>query len=146
MTFERGFGPLKFESADCPSNVRSIILPPLHITLVVMKQQVKVINKDREYFKYSTRMFSKLGTEKKQGVLYGTSIRKLINDLNFTSCMTVIEKSAWNVFVWKVLEIKEPSTYWVINAAFEMVLLNRFKKERKKLFERMSYSNSLCVM
>lgn len=80
-----------------------IILPPLHIKLGLMKQYVKALNKDGECFKYITKLFPKLSTEKtKAGIFDGPQIRKLINDSNFTNCMTVVEKSAWNEFVWVV--------------------------------------------
>lgn len=48
-------------------------------------------------------MFPKLSTEKtKAGIFDGPQIRKLINDPNFTDCLTGVKKSAWNEFVWVV--------------------------------------------
>lgn len=48
-------------------------------------------------------MFPKLSSaEVKSGICDGPHIRKLINDPNFSNCMTEIEKNAWNEFVWVV--------------------------------------------
>lgn len=95
-------GSLNVINAPLVSRDR-IILPPLHIKLGLMKQFVKALDKDGECFKYITRMFPKLSTEKtKAGIFDGPQIRKLINDPNFTNCLTGVEKSAWNEFVWVV--------------------------------------------
>lgn len=44
-----------------------IILPPLHIKLGLIKQFVKALNKDNQCFKYITKLFSKLSSEKIKG-------------------------------------------------------------------------------
>lgn len=80
-----------------------IILPPLHIKLGLMKQFVKALNRDGDCFKYISKKFHNLSTEKlKAGIFDGPQIRRLIKDENFDSYMTDIEKNAWNEFVWTV--------------------------------------------
>lgn len=80
-----------------------IILPPLHIKLGLMKQFVKALNKDGDCFRYISRKFNNLSSEKlKAGIFDGPQIKKLINDENFSTSMTDIERNAWNEFVWIV--------------------------------------------
>lgn len=80
-----------------------IILPPLHIKLGLMKQYVKALNKDSECFQYISRKFPNLSMEKlKAGIFDGPQIRKLVNDTEFGSSMSEIEKNAWDSFVWVI--------------------------------------------
>lgn len=63
-----------------------IILSPSHVTLGLMKQLVKALNKDEDCFKYVARMFPKLSTDKrKAGTFDGPQI---------INCMGFVEKSA----------------------------------------------------
>ena len=80
----------------------NIILPPLHIKLVLMKQYVKTLNKNKhgDCFKYICRKFQGLSIEKlKQGIFDGPQIRQLINDSEFVKSKTELEFLTWNSFV-----------------------------------------------
>ena len=78
----------------------NVILPPLHMKLVLMKQFVKALNKEGACFKYIQDKFPNLSAEKvKQGVFFGPQIRKLPKDPQFLSTMTDVEKKAWLSFV-----------------------------------------------
>lgn len=80
-----------------------IILPPLHIKLGLIKQFVKALDKNGNCFLFLSKKFPKLSAEKiKAGIFDGPQIRSLIKDSNFIDTMTVIEKMAWNEFVWLV--------------------------------------------
>ena len=73
-----------------------IILPPLHIKLGLIKQFVKALNKDGEYFKYMSQIFPKLSTEKiKVGIFGGPQIRDLIKDQHF-EFMRIVQNSLGN--------------------------------------------------
>ena len=77
-----------------------IILPPLHIKLVLIKQLVKALDKDGECFKYICRSFPGLSIEKlKAGIFDGPDIRKLMQDENFILSMNPLKADAWRVFV-----------------------------------------------
>ena len=61
-----------------------IVFPPLHIKLGIMKQFVKAVEEDGNFFKYICMKFPGLIIEKlKAGIFDGSQIRKLINDANF---------------------------------------------------------------
>ena len=78
----------------------NIILPPLHITLGLMKQYVKALNKHGDCFKYICGKFLGLSSEKlKQRIFDGPQIRQLINDSEFVKSRTELEFSAWDSFV-----------------------------------------------
>jgi len=65
-----------------------IILPPLHTKLGIMKQFVKALNKDGDYFKYICTKFPGSTIEKlKAGIFDGPQIRTLINDRDFPNSM-----------------------------------------------------------
>ena len=77
-----------------------IILPPLQIKLVLIKQLVKALDKDGECFKYICRSFPGLSIEKlKAGIFDGPDIRKLMQDENFILSMNPLKADAWRVFV-----------------------------------------------
>ena len=77
----------------------SVILPPLHIKLGLMKQFVKALNKEGACFKYIQEKFPKLSVEKvKEGVFVGPQIRTLNKDPLFLATMTDVEKNAWLSF------------------------------------------------
>ena len=75
------------------------MLPPLHIILGLMKQYVKALDKQGACFLYIANKFSKLSNkEVKEGIFVGPQIRQPINDEQFQSTMTDVEKSAWLFF------------------------------------------------
>ena len=75
------------------------LLPPLHIKLGIIKQFVKALEKDGDYFKYICTKFSGLTIEKlKAGIFDGPLIQKLINGAYFCNFMNPAEFSAWTVF------------------------------------------------
>ena len=76
-----------------------IVFPPLHIKLGVMKQFVKVFEKDGNCFKYICMKFPGLTIEKsKAGIFDGPQIQKLINDANFCNFMNPAELSVCTAF------------------------------------------------
>ena len=77
-----------------------IIFPPLHIKLGLMKQFVKALNKEGNYFKYICKSFPGLIAETlKAGVFDGPDIRKLIKDADFVNSMDDLEKRTLCSFV-----------------------------------------------
>ena len=76
-----------------------VILPPLYIKLGLTKQYVKALDKQGASFLYIANNFPKLSSEKvKGGIFVGPQIRQLMNDEQFQSTMTDVEKSAWLYF------------------------------------------------
>ncbi|XP_014785903.1 uncharacterized protein LOC106880477 [Octopus bimaculoides] len=66
-----------------------IIYSPLHIKLGLIKQFVKTLDKNGEYFKYICSVFPDLTTGKlKAGTFEGPQIRKLLKDTNFVKTMS----------------------------------------------------------
>ena len=83
----------------------SIILPPLHIKLGLMKQFVKALDKHGDCFNYFVKKFPGLSMEKmKAGIIDEPQFRKLILDQAFTSLMTAVESAAWCSYVSVVQE------------------------------------------
>ena len=77
-----------------------IVFPPLHTKLGIMKQFVKVLEKDGNRFKYICMKFPCLTTEKsKAGIFDGPQIRKLMNDANFCNFMNPAELNAWTALM-----------------------------------------------
>lgn len=77
----------------------SVILPPLHIKLGIMKQFVKALQKDKPAFQYLKTKFPKISDAKiKEGIFVGPQIRELIFDANFDATMDDRELAAWNAF------------------------------------------------
>jgi len=82
-----------------------ILLPPLHIKLGVMKQFVKVLDKNGDCFRYIHNRFLATSYEKvKAGIFDGPQIQKSMKDLAFVSHMTVVESAAWCSYVSVVKE------------------------------------------
>ena len=80
-------------------NREKILLPPLHIKLRLMKQFVKALDKEGEYFKYLCTKFPRLTYEKiKAGIFDGPQIRFLVKDQTFISTMKKEELNAWKAF------------------------------------------------
>ena len=78
----------------------TVILPPLHIRLGLMKQFVQARNKEGACFKNIQKKFPKLSVEKvKEGVFVGPQIRTLSKDPLFLATMTDVEKNAWLSFL-----------------------------------------------
>ena len=76
-----------------------IVFPPLHIKLGIMKQFVKVFEKDGNCFKYICMKFPGLTREKlKAGIFDGPQIQKLINDANFRNFMNPSQLSVCTAF------------------------------------------------
>ena len=72
-----------------------IIFLPLRIKLGLMKQFVKALHFDGEYFQHILRTFPELSYEKiKAGVFNGPQIRTLVCDQAFVQAMNDKEKSA----------------------------------------------------
>lgn len=78
---------------------RTILLPPLHIKLGLMKNFVKALDKDADAFKYLALKFPHISEGKRrQGIFIGPEIRELMKDNQFVSQMKAIELKAWNDF------------------------------------------------
>lgn len=77
----------------------SIILPPLHIKLGLMKNFVKALDRESEAFAYVRNFFPRISTEKiKQGIFNGPQIRELLLDDRFERNLNEIERAAWESF------------------------------------------------
>ena len=77
-----------------------IIFLPLHIKLGLMKQYVKILDKDEHCFRCLFNACPGLSKEKlKAGILDGLKIWKMIRDKDFMTSMTSIDKRAWQAFV-----------------------------------------------
>ena len=77
----------------------SIILPPLHIKLGLMKQFVKALNVNNPSFLYLKSKFTKLSDAKiKEGIFVGLQIRQLLTDEKFAGTLNPLELRAWNSF------------------------------------------------
>ena len=76
-------------------NRNRIILPPLHITLGLMKRFVKALDKDGDCFNYIAKTFPGPSMEKlKVSIFDGPQIRKLMQDLTFSARMTAAKTAA----------------------------------------------------
>ena len=76
------------------------MFPPLHITLGLMKQFVKALDKEGSCFQYLCTSFPNLSIEKLKAVVSdGPQIRKLVDDPCFVNSMNSLEKNAWISFV-----------------------------------------------
>lgn len=63
---------------------QKVLLPPLHIKLVLMKQFLKSLPRDGDCFKYLLAKFPGLSEAKiKEGVFVGPDIRRLMPDQLF---------------------------------------------------------------
>jgi hypothetical protein len=95
-----------------PVDREKILLPPLHIKLGMMKQFVKVLDRNSPCFQYLCTKFSLSHAKIREGIFDGPQIRKLMMDDSFTDTMTEIEEDACNAFkevVKKFLgNIKDP--------------------------------------
>lgn len=77
----------------------SVILPPLHIKLGLMKNFVKALKENTDAMEYLAIRFPQLSVAKiKEGVFVGPQIKKLINDPEFTRHLSQNEKLAWKAF------------------------------------------------
>ena len=81
-------------------NPENVFLPPLHIKLGLMKNFVKVMNKDGEGFWYITAQFGPQKSEAKlkAGIFVGPEIRKLMLDDSFQMHLSTVELAAWESF------------------------------------------------
>ena len=83
----------------------SILLPPLHIKLGLMKQFVKALDKNGNCFRCIRNRFPGTSYEKvRAGIFDGPQIRTLIRDSAFILHMTVVESAAWCSYVSVVKE------------------------------------------
>ena len=86
----------------------SILLPPLHIKLGLMKQFVKALDKNGDCFRYIRSRFPGTSYEKvKARIFDGPQIRALARDPAFVLHMTVVESAARCSYVSVVKEFLE---------------------------------------
>lgn len=65
----------------------------------LFKNFVKALDKDGAAFKYLLKVFPKISYAKiKEGIFVGPQIRKLMNDHNFSQCLSEKEYAAWESF------------------------------------------------
>ena len=80
-----------------------IVFISFHIKLSLMKQFVKALSAESDYFKY---LGNGITIEKqKAGIFGGPQITKLMNDREFIKSMNNLEKNAWEIFVSVVKKI-----------------------------------------
>lgn len=78
---------------------KTFIFPTLYIKLGIMKDFVKALSIQGDFFKYIISVFPNLSYVKiKAGVFDGSQIRQLIKDKRFIERMTELWKHAWLVF------------------------------------------------
>ena len=78
---------------------KNIILPPLHIKLGIMKQFIKALDRDGDYFHYIISTFPRVsGEKKKAGIFDAPQIRTLLKDKHFMARMIAVEGRAWVAF------------------------------------------------
>ena len=83
----------------------SILLPPLHIKLGLMKQFVKTLDKNGDCFRYIHSRFPGTSYEKvRAGIFDEPQIQTLIRDSAFVLHMIVVESAAWCSYVSTVKE------------------------------------------
>jgi hypothetical protein len=80
-------------------NPEKVFLPPLHIKLGLMKNYVKVVDKNGAGFVYLKRKFAMLSDAKIiEGIFVGPQIRELIKDEQFEEQLNEIGNAAWQAF------------------------------------------------
>lgn len=87
-----------------------VISSPLHIKLGLIKQFVKLFDKNEEWFEYNCSVFPDLMIEKlKAGIIDEPQTCMLLNDTNFVKTMSENEVSEWlafaevvHNFLWKI--------------------------------------------
>jgi hypothetical protein len=81
------------KSSLVPAN--KVLLPPLHIKLVLMKQFVKTLHKEGFCFQYISSVFPRMSKQKiTAGVFDGPQIRRCMLDAHFSDDMLNTEKAA----------------------------------------------------
>ena len=73
---------------------KKIILSPFHIKLGYMKQYVKALDVNGEYFKYICYGFPGLSEQKRADIFNGLHIRQLQKEAKFVSSIISIEARA----------------------------------------------------
>ena len=109
--------------------MKKILLPPLHIKLGMMKQFVKVLDRNSPCFQYLCMKFSSLSHAKiREGIFDGPQICKLMMDNSFTDTMTEIDEDAWNAFKEVVMKflgnIKDPLYKETVRNMFKLLGCN----------------------
>ena len=75
--------------------------------LGLMKQFVKALDKNGDYFNYIAKTFPGLSMEKlKADIFDGPQVRKLMQDQTFTARMIVDEKAVWCSYVSVIREFR----------------------------------------
>ena len=86
-------------AAPSSGDQQSILLPPLHIKLGLMKQFVREMDKSGQAFIFLQQKFHRISDAKlKAGVFVGPQIRKLLMDDEFQNIVKGNELQAWTAF------------------------------------------------
>ena len=69
----------------------NILLPPLHIKLGLIKNLIKALDKEGNTFQFLKNKFPYISEAKiNAGILNGPQIRELMHDMDFDSCMNLM--------------------------------------------------------
>jgi len=80
-------------------NLSNVLLPPLHIKLVLMKQFVMALDMEGDCFKNLFTIFPALSSEKlRAGIFDDPQIRRLMKDDKFVRNITALQKKTWLSF------------------------------------------------
>ena len=108
------------EVADPLVKPRQVMLPPLHKKLVLMKNFVKVINKESPAFAFIKHTIPQVSDAKlKAGIFDGPQIRSLMKDENFNGIISETEKNAWQAFRFVMNNFLGNKNYSRANAEFQ---------------------------
>ena len=107
------------EVADPLVKPRQVMLPPLHEKLGLMKNFVKVINKESPAFAFIKHTLPQVSDAKlKAGIFDGPQIRSLMKDENFNGIISETERNAWQAFRSVVNNFLGNKNYSRANAEF----------------------------
>ena len=76
-----------------------VLLPPLHIKLGLVKQFVKALGFEGEFFQDIRSMFFRLSDAKiKRGIFVGTQVSTMLKSESLEAKINETEKEAWQAF------------------------------------------------
>ena len=106
------------EAADPLVKPHQIMLPPLHKKLGLMKNFVKVINKESPAFAFIKHTLPQVSDAKlKAGIFDGPQIRSLMKDENFNGIISETERNTWQG-ISVANNFLGNKNYWRANAEF----------------------------
>ena len=117
-----------------------VLFPPLHIKLGLMKNFVKVMDRDGDGFEFLKDFFGaeKTDAKLKAGVFVGPEIRKLMQNKEFGARLSPVELAAWNAMKSVVVNLLGSHRHEKYPDIVDIML-----KAREQLGARMSLN--LCI-